>query len=46
MKFQAPNSKLKRNFNHQAPIIGRSDIGFEVWTLELLWSLEVGIWSL
>src|SRR6185369_16663951 len=50
-KLQAPSSKLQRSSKAQAPNPGASDGGairrrrVEVWGLELLWSLELGIWS-
>src|ERR1039458_3824155 len=41
-KLQAPTSKLQRNSKHQAQ---RCRSPIDVWFLELLWSLELGIWS-
>ena len=43
MKLQAPTSKLQRSTNIQPPIIRPR--GFEVWGLEFLWSLVLGIWD-
>jgi hypothetical protein len=43
-KFQIPTSKLQRNSKQQTPKI-RGAI-FECWSLELLWNLVLGIWSL
>ena len=43
MKFQAPTSKLQRNSNLQAPRFSRRSFG--VYSLVLLWCLELGCWS-
>jgi hypothetical protein len=40
---QAPTSNLQRNFKPQAPI--ESSIEVVVWRLDVLWNLELGIWS-
>jgi hypothetical protein len=51
MKLQAPSSKLQRNTKLQTPTAsGRGWIPlerarFEVWDLELFWSLDLGAWS-
>src|SRR5256885_5797144 len=43
-KLQAPSSKSQGSTKHQAPgAIAHDNIG--IWNLELLWSLELGIWS-
>src|SRR5947207_1515268 len=43
-KHQNPSSKHKRNPKFQAPNRGpRFELG--IWSLELLWCLELGIWS-
>jgi hypothetical protein len=42
-KLQAPTSKLQRSAEPQTPIGERS--GFVSWNLEVLWSLDVGVWN-
>jgi hypothetical protein len=51
MNRKAPNSKHQAPEKHQAPNIKRQAAehpggAFEVWDLELLWSLVLGAWSL
>jgi hypothetical protein len=48
MKLQAPTSNIQRSSKLQAPINERGDlrsVGFGVWNLEFLWSLELGAWN-
>src|ERR1044071_4147664 len=46
---EAPSTKLQHPEKHQAPSTKlKSPLAhgsFEVWCLEFLWSLELGIWS-
>jgi hypothetical protein len=43
MKLQVPTSNIQRSPKPQAPNGGRC--GFDVWNLDVLWSLELGIWN-
>jgi hypothetical protein len=43
MKLQVPSSKCQRSTKRQTSMEARG--GVEVCDLELLWSLELGIWS-
>jgi hypothetical protein len=47
-KFQAPTSKLQRNFKHQATMSARDTIyhGEHLWMLRFGTSLELGAWNL
>jgi hypothetical protein len=42
-KFQAPTSREIPNFKLQTPVSPNER--FDVWSLELLWSLDVGAWN-
>src|SRR5208283_6239617 len=44
-KLEAPTSRLQRNFKHQIPKARRERRCIGAWLLELLWMLELGIWS-
>src|ERR1700716_1671693 len=41
-----PNPKLQAPEKHQAPIVKSAALFLELRCLELLWSLDVGAWSL
>jgi hypothetical protein len=43
MKHQAPTTNIQRSSKPQAPSGGHG--GFDVWNLDVLWSLELGIWN-
>jgi hypothetical protein len=43
MKLQAPTSNIQRSTKLQAP--NGAPGGFGVWNLDVLWSLEFGIWN-
>jgi hypothetical protein len=43
MKLQAPTSNIQRSTKPQTPT-GECG-GFGDWNLEVLWSLEFGVWS-
>ena len=44
VKHQAPSTKLQKNFKRQAPKRTRAGL-FKIWSLELLWCLEFGVWD-